>query len=89
MCNCLKHEGGPSGFGDQESIPSHRKLLWPKAVGGRELGAIRLNRMRHTAAMRERELQAEIEAGRAKVALREARQESEGSSMPIYWNCHL
>jgi PAS domain S-box-containing protein len=48
-----------------------------KPFGGRELvarveGAIRLNRMRHTAAMRERELQAEIEAGRAKAALRES-----------------
>ena len=48
-----------------------------KPFGGRELvarveGAIRLNRMRHAAAMRERELQAEIEAGRAKAALRES-----------------
>jgi PAS domain S-box-containing protein len=48
-----------------------------KPFGGRELvarveGAIRLNRMRHTAAMRERELQAELEAGRAKAALRES-----------------
>jgi hypothetical protein len=32
MRNCLKDEGGPFGFGDQEPIPSHRKLLWSKAM---------------------------------------------------------
>ncbi|MEE8251516.1 MAG: hypothetical protein V3R24_07230, partial [Gemmatimonadales bacterium] len=26
--NCTRDEGGPFGFGDQELIPSHRKLLW-------------------------------------------------------------
>ncbi len=26
--NCTGDEGGPFGFGDQELIPSHRKLLW-------------------------------------------------------------
>ncbi len=25
-------EGGPFGFGDQELITSHRKLLWSKAM---------------------------------------------------------
>jgi PAS domain S-box-containing protein len=47
-----------------------------KPFGAREFvarveGAIRLTRARHAAAMRERELQAEIEAARAKAALRE------------------
>ena len=32
MRNCSKDEGGPFGFGDQEPIPSHRKLLWSKAM---------------------------------------------------------
>jgi hypothetical protein len=32
MRNCARDEGGPFGFGDQESIPSHRKLLRLKAV---------------------------------------------------------
>jgi len=32
MRNCSKDEGGPFGFGDQEPIPSHRKLLRSKAV---------------------------------------------------------
>ena len=30
--NCIRDEGGPFGFGDQELIPSHRKLLWSKAM---------------------------------------------------------
>ena len=30
--NCTRDEGGPFGFGDQELIPSHRKLLWSKAM---------------------------------------------------------
>jgi hypothetical protein len=30
--NSTRDEGGPFGFGDQESIPSHRKLLPPKSV---------------------------------------------------------
>ncbi len=30
--NCTRDEGGPFGFGDQELIPSYRKLLWSKAV---------------------------------------------------------
>jgi hypothetical protein len=30
--NSTRDEGGPFGFGDQESIPSHRKLLWSKAM---------------------------------------------------------
>jgi hypothetical protein len=30
--NSTRDEGGPFGFGDQESIPSHRKLLRPKSV---------------------------------------------------------
>ena len=30
--NCTRDEGGPFGFGDQESIPSHRVLLRPKSV---------------------------------------------------------
>ena len=30
--NCTRDEGGPFGFGDQELIPSHRKLLRSKAV---------------------------------------------------------
>ncbi len=29
--NCTRDEGGPFGFGDQELIPSYRKLLWSKA----------------------------------------------------------
>src|SRR5262245_29511353 len=32
MRNCTRDEGGPFGFGDQEPIPSHRKLLRPKVV---------------------------------------------------------
>lgn len=32
MRNCSRDEGGPFGFGDQEPIPSHRKLLRSKAV---------------------------------------------------------
>ncbi len=28
--NCMRDEGGPFGFGDQELIPSYRKLLWSK-----------------------------------------------------------
>ena len=31
-CNCTRDEGGPFGFGDQELISSHRKLLRSKAV---------------------------------------------------------
>jgi len=30
--NFTRDEGGPFGFGDQEPIPSHRKLLRSKAV---------------------------------------------------------
>ena len=30
--NSTRDEGGPFGFNDQESIPSHRKLLWSKAM---------------------------------------------------------
>ncbi len=30
--NCTRDEGGPFGFGDQEPIPSYRKLLWSKAM---------------------------------------------------------
>jgi hypothetical protein len=30
--NSTRDEGGPFGFDDQESIPSHRKLLWSKAM---------------------------------------------------------
>ncbi len=30
--NCMRDEGGPFGFGDQELIPSYRKLLWSKAM---------------------------------------------------------
>jgi hypothetical protein len=30
--NSTRDEGGPFGFGDQESIPSHRKLPRSKAV---------------------------------------------------------
>jgi len=30
--NCTRDEGGPFGFGDQELIPSCRKLLWSKAM---------------------------------------------------------
>src|SRR6516165_6691357 len=30
--NCTRDEGGPFGFGDQEPISSHRKLLRTKAV---------------------------------------------------------
>jgi hypothetical protein len=32
MRNYTRDEGGPFGFGDQEPIPSHRKLLWSKAT---------------------------------------------------------
>jgi hypothetical protein len=32
MRNCAGDEGGPFGFGDQEPIPSHRKLLLSKAT---------------------------------------------------------
>jgi len=28
----MRDEGGPFGFGDQELIPSYRKLLWSKAM---------------------------------------------------------
>jgi hypothetical protein len=38
MRNCLKDEGGPFGFGDQEAIPSHRKLLWSKSHVGERCG---------------------------------------------------
>ena len=30
--NCTRDEGGPFGFGRQGLIPSHRKLLWSKAM---------------------------------------------------------
>jgi hypothetical protein len=30
VCNCTRDEGRPFGFGDQEPIPSHRKLLRSK-----------------------------------------------------------
>ncbi len=30
--NCTRDEGGPFEFGDQEPIPSYRKLLWSKAM---------------------------------------------------------
>ncbi len=30
--NYTRDEGGPFGFGDRELIPSHRKLLWSKAL---------------------------------------------------------
>ena len=30
--DCTRDEGGPFGFGDQELIPSYRKLLWSKAM---------------------------------------------------------
>src|SRR5665811_944634 len=30
--NCMRDGGRPSGFGDQELIPSYRKLLWSKAM---------------------------------------------------------
>ncbi len=30
--NCTRDEGGPFGLGDQELIPSYRKLLWSKAM---------------------------------------------------------
>ncbi len=30
--NCMRDEGGPFGFGNQVLIPSHRKLLWSKAM---------------------------------------------------------
>ncbi len=30
--NCTRDGGGPFGFGDQELIPSYRKLLWSKAM---------------------------------------------------------
>ncbi len=30
--NCTRDEGGPFGFGDQELIPSYRKMLWSKAM---------------------------------------------------------
>ncbi len=30
--NCTRDEGGPFGFGDQELIPSYRKLLWSKPM---------------------------------------------------------
>jgi hypothetical protein len=32
MRNSPRDEGGPFGFGDQEPIPRHRKLLWSKAM---------------------------------------------------------
>jgi hypothetical protein len=32
VCNCTRDEVRPFGFGDQEPIPSHRKLLRSKAV---------------------------------------------------------
>jgi hypothetical protein len=30
--NCTGDGGGPSGFGDQEPIPSHRERLWSNAM---------------------------------------------------------
>jgi hypothetical protein len=30
--NCTRDEGGPFEFGNQVLIPSHRKLLWSKAM---------------------------------------------------------
>jgi hypothetical protein len=30
--NCMRDEGGPFGFGDQEAISSYRKLLRPGAM---------------------------------------------------------
>jgi len=30
--NCTRDEGRSLGFGDQELIPSYRKLLWSKAM---------------------------------------------------------
>ena len=30
--NSTRDEGGPFGFDDQDSIPSHRKLLWSIAM---------------------------------------------------------
>ncbi len=30
--NCTRDEGGPFGFGDQELIPSYRKLLWSNVM---------------------------------------------------------
>jgi hypothetical protein len=32
MRNCSRDEGKPFWLGDQEPIPSHRNLLWSKAV---------------------------------------------------------
>jgi hypothetical protein len=32
MRNCSRDEGRPFWLGDQEPIPSHRNLLWSKAV---------------------------------------------------------
>jgi hypothetical protein len=32
MRNCTREGGRPFGFGDQEPVPSHRKLLRSKAV---------------------------------------------------------
>jgi hypothetical protein len=32
MRNYTRDEGEPFGFGDQELIPSYRKLLWSKAM---------------------------------------------------------
>ena len=32
MRNCTRDEGGPFEFGDQELIPSYRKLLSSKAM---------------------------------------------------------
>ncbi len=38
--NCTRDEGGPFGFGDQELIPSYRKLLWSKSHGGERCGKV-------------------------------------------------
>jgi hypothetical protein len=32
MRNCTRDEGRPFEFGNQVLIPSHRKLLWSKAI---------------------------------------------------------
>ena len=40
MRNYTRDEGGPFGFGDQESIPSHRELVWPKPDTLRSLAAM-------------------------------------------------
>ncbi len=40
MRNCTRDEGGPFGFGDQEPIPSYRKLLRSKSHGGERCGKV-------------------------------------------------